>query len=361
MKKLTSLLLVFILLFTLSACQSASNTTVIEKTFSLKEMPVVEEGDLFLDTNGTEFVELNFNVHQSGYIKLRAYDASENGNLEYPTATLSFIGADGKVIKDGLYADSGFTEKIKVEKGTLTARLKFSKGYEMVEKVSVMWAFAPENDEKSLEVKVDGDAEVAAINDKNEATFKVNIAETGTYKIYCSEACLSECDCDFYVKKGGEQITSDLFIHGTEWTWRRLFLVPGEYEIVVKNVTAVAECKVKLEKAAENVHLSDVENAELPIKVGFVTGVTTERTVTFTPNDSGLLVIEAIGSCTDNDGGQDFAVTVTDSKGHSVAEEECVGSTDFPLEQFTGKITAKITLNGGGIARIRIYNPENDM
>ena len=87
------------------------------------------------------------------------------------------------------------------------------------------------------------------------------------------------------------------------------------------------------------------------------------KNTTFTPapSDTGLSVIEAIGSSTDNDGGQDFAVTVTDSKGYSVTHDECVADTDFNLEEFSGKITVKITINGGGIALLRLYNPENNM
>lgn len=362
MKKLTAMLIVFILLFTLSSCERSSRVTVIENTFSLEEMPIVEEGSMLLKTNGTEFVELNFVVPKSGYIKFRAFDASENDNTEYPTATVSFIGADGKVIKEGLNADNGFSDKVRVEKGPLTARLKFSKGYDKMERISVVWAFAPDSDE-IFEAKVDGGPAVALSNDKKEAAFKLNITKVGTYKIYCSEACLAESDCGFYVKKGGENITAELYIHGSEWSWRRLFLTPGEYEIVMTQIQAVAECKVRLEEKADGVYLSDVEDAELPIRVGFVTGEPTERTVTFTPapSDTGLLVIEAIGSSTDNDGGQDFAVTVTDSKGYSVTHDECVADTDFNLEEFSGKITVKITINGGGIALLRLYNPENNM
>ena len=149
-------------------------------------------------------------------------------------------------------------------------------------------------------------------------------------------------------------------IHGTEWIWRRLFLTPGEYEIVGCEIDAVAECEVKLEEKADDVQLNDVKDAELPVKVGFVMGETTERTITFTPNDSGFLVIDAVGSDTDNNGGQYFAVTVTDSTGYSETDEEGVGSTSFELAKFKGKITAKITLSGGGIAEVRIYNPDND-
>lgn len=360
MKKLTAMLIVFILLFTLSSCGKSSRTTVIENTFSLEEMPIVEEGSMLLKTNGTKFVELNFEVPQSGYIKLRGFDASENDNTDYPTATVSFFNADGKKIAEGLNADNGFSDRVKVDKGPLTARLKFSKGYDKMERISVVWAFAPDNNE-ILEARVDGGPVVARANDKKEATFKLKVAKTGMYRVYCSEACLAESDCGFYVKKSGESITSDFYIHGSEWTWRRVFLTPGEYEIVLTEIRAVAECKVTLEESADDVHLSDVEDAELPVRVGFMTGETTERTVTFTPNESGLLVIEAIGSCTDNDGGQDFAVTVTDSNGYSEVHDECFGDTDFNLENFSGKITVKITLNGGGIALLRIYNPENNM
>ena len=359
MKRLVASILLICLIFTLCACESGGSVTVVDETFSLADTPIVEEAAKFFDTNGAETIELNFDVPESGYIKLRAYDASENDNPDYPTATLSFIDGNGKVIADGLYADSGFIKKVKVEKGNLTARLKFSKGYEKMEKVSVMWAFAPDKDE-ILEVKVDGGPVVARTNDKKEATFKVNIGETGLYKVYMNESCLSEGDCAFYVKKDGTKLTSELFIHGTEWIWRRLFLTPGEYEIVGCEIDAVAECEVKLEEKADDLQLSDVNDAELPVKVGFVMGETTERTVTFTPNDSGILVFEAVGSCTDNDGGQDFAVTVTDSIGYSETDDECVGSTSFELANFKGKITAKITLSGGGIAEIRIYNPENN-
>lgn len=359
MKKLIATLIIFSLFLTLSSCGKLSSITVIDETISLADTPIAKEATKFFDTNGAETIELNFDVAESGYIKLRAYDASENDNPDYPTATLSFIGADGKVIADGLYADSGFIKKVKVEKGKLTARLKFGKGYEKMEKVSVMWAFAPDNDE-IREVKPDGEPVVARVNDKKEATFKVNIAETGLYKVYMNESCLTEGDCKFYVKKDGAELTGKLMIHGTEWIWRRLFLTPGEYEIVGCEIDAVAECEVKLEEKADNVQLDDVTDAELPVRVGFVMGETAERTVTFTPNDSGLLVIEAVGSCTDNDGGQDFAVTVTDSTGYSETDEEGIGSTDFELKNFSGKITAKITLSGGGIAEIRIYNPEND-
>ena len=359
MKKVIAILLLICVIFTLCACNGGNSATVIENTFSLADTPIVEEAAKFFDTNGAETIELNFDVPESGYIKLRAYDASENDNPDYPTATLSFIDGNGKVIADGLYADSGFIKKVKVEKGKLTARLKFSKGYEKMEKISVMWAFAPDNDQVR-EVKVDGGPVVARTNDKKEATFKVNIAETGLYKIYMNESCLSEGDCDFYVKKDGAKLTSKLMIHGTEWIWRRLFLTPGEYEIVGCEIDAVAECEVKLEEKADDVQLNDVKDAELPVKVGFVMGETTERTITFTPNDSGFLVIEAVGSDTDNNGGQYFAVTVTDSTGYSETDEECVGSTGFELANFKGKITAKITLTGGGVAEIRIYNPEND-
>ena len=359
MKRLVAIILLFCLIFTLCSCGKDSSITVIDGTISLTETPIAKEATQFFDTNGAETIELNFDVPESGYIKLRAYDASENDNPDYPTATLSFIGADGKVIADGLYADSGFIKKVKVEKGKLTARLKFGKGYEKMEKVSVMWAFAPDNDE-IREVKPDGEPVVARVNDDKEATFKVNITETGLYKVYMNESCLAEGDCDFYVKKDGTRLTSNLMIHGTEWIWRRLFLTPGEYEIVGCKIDSVAECEVKTEEKTPDIQLNDIMNAELPVRVGFVMGETAERTVTFTPNDSGLLVIEAVGSCTDNDGGQDFAVTVTDSTGYSETDEEGVGSTSFELAKFKGKITAKITLSGGGVATLRIYNPEND-
>ena len=359
MKRLVAIILLFCLIFTLCSCGKDSSITVIDGTISLTETPIAKEATQFFDTNGAETIELNFDVPESGYIKLRAYDASENDNPDYPTATLSFIGADGKVIADGLYADSGFIKKVKVEKGKLTARLKFGKGYEKMEKVSVMWAFAPDNDE-IREVKPDGEPVVARVNDDKEATFKVNITETGLYKVYMNESCFSEGDCDFYVKKDGARLTSNLMIHGTEWIWRRLFLTPGEYEIVGCEIDAVAECEIKTEEKTPDVQLNDVTDAELPVRVGFVMGETVERTITFTPNDSGFLVFDAVGSCTDNDGGQDFDVTVTDSIGYSETDEECVGSTGFELANFKGKITAKITLSGGGVATLRIYNPEND-
>ena len=359
MKKIIASILFICLIFTLCSCENGSSTTVIDGTISLADTPIAKEATQFFDTKGAETIELNFDVPESGFIKLRAYDASENDNPDYPTATLSFIDADGKVIADELYADSGFAKKVKVETGKLTARLKFSKGYEKMEKISVAWAFAPDKDE-ILEVQVDGSPVVARVNDEREASFKVNITETGLYKVYMNESCLAEGDCDFYVKKDGTRLTSNLMIHGTEWIWRRLFLTPGEYEIVGCEIDAVAECEIKTEEKTPDVQLDDVMDAELPVRVGFVMGETAERTVTFTPNDSGLLVFEAVGSDTDNDGGQGFAVTVTDSTGYSETDEECVGSTSFELAKFKGKITAKITLSGGGIAEVRIYNPDND-
>ncbi|MBQ9958237.1 MAG: hypothetical protein IJO89_04225, partial [Clostridia bacterium] len=339
MKRLVAIIILICLIFTLCSCENNGSTTVIDGTISLADAPIAKEATKFFDTKGAETIELNFDVPESGFIKLRAYDASENDNPDYPTATLSFIDADGKVIADELYADSGFTKKVKVETGKLTARLKFGKGYEKMEKISVMWAFAPDKDE-ILEVKVDGEPVVARVNDEKEASFKVNITETGLYKVYMNESCLTEGDCAFYVKdKDGVKITSEFYIHGTEWIWRRLFLTPGEYEIVGCKIDAVAECEVKTEEKTPDVQLNDVMDAELPVRVGFVMGETAERTVTFTPNDSGLLVFEAVGSDTDNDGGQGFAVTVTDSTGYSETDEEGVGSTSFELAKFKGKIT----------------------
>ena len=130
MKKIIAEILLICFIFTICSCGSDSVT--VGEAISLTETPIAKEATQFFDTNGAETIELNFDVPESGYIKLRAYDASENDNPDYPTATLSFINADGKVIADGLYADSGFIKKVKVEKGKLTARLKFGKGYEKI-------------------------------------------------------------------------------------------------------------------------------------------------------------------------------------------------------------------------------------
>ena len=356
MKKIVAVFLFLSLILSLYSC--GGQTAVIEETFSLAETPVVREGEKLLSTNGAKTVELHFAVPENGYFKLRAFDSSENDNEDHPTATLSFLNANGAVIADGLTAESGYAEQVKVEKGDLTARLVFSKGYAKMEQISVCWAFAPDTDTAN-EVKVDGGAVVARVNADKQAAFRVKITEIGTYQIYMNESCLSEGDCAFYVKKDGAPITEELYIHGSEWIWRRLFLTPGEYELVGTNLGAVAECEVKLEEKAADVQLKDIANAALPVKVGFVIGES-ERTVTFTAADSGLLVIEAIGSCTDNDGGQTFAATVTDSVGYSETQEECVGDATFDLAKFSGEVTVNITLTGGGIATLRIYHPESE-
>ena len=248
MKRFFSVLVVVSLFLTLF-CGCNTNTTAV--TINLAKGPCIEEKDIEL-TNGR--LQIDFVFSEAGYIKLLAYD-----NTEYEVwpdgfnkARLEFVDNSGKVLHKFDDISGGYADKIRFEKGTVTAKITFDKKFKDMNKALVAWGFAPDTDEAQT-VTTDGSIAAAKVSGKN-AKFIFTAKEDGLYDVNCGELCAFESDCTFKIEDSKGNIIADkVSIHETEWYYRKFFLTKGEYIITTSGIEGVARCTVKKSECCKRV------------------------------------------------------------------------------------------------------------
>lgn len=327
------------------------NKVSVSHSFSFKETPVADE-KLF-NVKGSDTLSIGFDVPKAGFIKMIAYDSTEYDEWpdEITEIYVDFKDENGKILYKKVRITDGFVKKYRFDAGKVIADITFKNRPAKMEEIALSWAFAADSYKP---VAVDYKTKSAAPADKNGvARFSFNVAKDSLVRIFPAEACIYESDCKFYVENAkGEKVTGDLSIHGTEWTSRLAFLTKGNYVIVVSGIEAVASCKVKEEKAYDNIQLDNKEGLSVPVTFGFYVLNGGERTAKFTADGSKYLVVEAIGSNTFYDSDQEISVVITDAAGNTVIEEVCDISYRIDISALRGEHSVTISSNGSCVVDI---------
>lgn len=354
MKKASVFFIVLSLMFCLFSACDGNNTP--QASFSLADSPVVGEKTFDLNKNG--IVTLAFDVPETGYIKLVAYDCTDYVEWpdEIPDIYVDFKTESGKTIYKNISISDGYYEKYKFEAGKVIAKITAKNRPKEMEKICLSWAYAADNYEP---VDIDFETDFAAAADKNgTARFKLYVDKASLIRISPSEACVYDSDCSFYVETAdGKKITGDLSIHGTEWGSRLVFLDTGEYVIAVNGISAVASCRATVEKSYSAIRLDDAEGMTVPVIFGLNALNNGERTVKFTADGTPkYLVVDTRGEGTFYDSVHYVDVTVTDANGNVAIQsdkEDCVSDEmRFDVSELSGEYT--VTLSTGGSCVIEI-------
>lgn len=363
MKKIISLLLAVVMMATLFiGC--ASPESIATMTVKVAEQPCVEEK--IIDLQGADSLEIKFELDKPGYIKMLAYDCTEYEVWpEYVnTAKLTFLDSKGKKLYEFEDISGGYAKATRFEKGTVTAKLTFDERFKDMEQVNVWWTFAEDTDNVQT-VIVDGNTAAARVGKDKHAYFKFSVAENGLYSINCGESCTFESDSKFKIEDAnGTTIAEDIFIHETEWYYRKLFLTKGEYKITTSEIDYVARCSVKRQEEQPGNVLTEVPDkmilATSPVAIGFINTESKTIEATFKAGSSNRLQINADGLGTFYDSEQSFDMVITNSKGKVVLEEEYCSSGLYDITGFKGEHKVTITPHGNGIYQLGLttYNPE---
>lgn len=352
MKKQIALLLTIACMMTLllSGC---GKSAVVKAEISLSEQPVAEE-QLF-DLKGRDTLELTFDLPAAGRIKLLAYDATDYQEEigEYPEGKVFYYDEAGEELYKELPISSGYLEKCSFEAGKVTAKIRFSGDTSKIEKAAVSWAYAAES-EKAPALKM-GEMAAVVVDDKGNAQFTVEIEKAGLYSIMPSEGCIFECDCGVEVKDSqGKKVVGNLFIHGSEWISRTVFLQKGSYIIAINNLNAVATCSIKEQETFEAIVLQG-EKAEVPAVLGFSENSLGPVEATLQADESKTrLTASACGTDSYYDYEQGFNLLVKDGSGKVVLEEECEGSGSWDISKWKGKYTIVVTASGNSVVKLNV-------
>ncbi len=355
MKRFFSVLLVVALFLTLFC---GCNKPITAVTIDLAKEPVVDGKDIEL-TGGK--LQIDFVLSEAGYIKLLAYD-----NTEYEVwpdgfnkARLEFLDNKGKVLHKFDDISGGYTDKIRFEKGTVTAKITFDKKFKDMKKAFVSWGFAPDTDEAQT-VTVGGGVAAAKVSGKN-TKFTFTAKEDGLYDINCGELCTFESDCTFKIEDSKGNIIADkVSIHETEWYYRKFFLTKGEYTITTSGIDGVARCTVKKsEEQPTNIHTNIPSSfivAKSPIAFGVVTG---EQKImgTFTADGSvNRLCIDAKGPATFYDSQQSYDLVIKNASGKVVLDEKDCEPCWWDISNYKGDYTFTLTSHGNGVYEFKLLN-----
>lgn len=356
MKKISVFLCVVLLLCCMmSGCSDYGSGAPDTYSFSLVEIPVADEKSFELSDTGT--ISINFEVPETGFIKMIAYDSTEYIDWPDEIAELyaDFKDESGNILYENIRISEGYTEKYSFEAGKITVDITIENQPVKMERIALSWAFAADNYEP---VAVDYETKSAASADENGvARFSLTVENDSLVRIFPAEACIYESDCSFYVEtKDGERVTGDMSIHGTEWTSRLAFLTKGDYVIAVSGIEAVASCKVREEKAYSDIQLADAEGLSVPVAFGFNALNSGDRTASFVADGtSKYLAVTAIGSNTYYDSVQSIGITITDADGNVVAEtydENDTDETRFDISEFSGEYTVTVSASDSCVVEI---------
>ena len=354
MKKIIALITVAVLLCgTLGACSGSGKTRFQEFSFSLDSKPVADEEILNLEGDSNAF-RVEFDVPETGYIKLLAYDNSdyENWPEVMPRIYADIKNSDGKVIHDNIEISEGSFEKYSVEKGKVTAEITFEFIPAGVSSLALSWAFAPESDET---VVLEVDKNVAVIADENgQAEFSFTTEENAIYTITPTEACTYEWDGSFIIKNAeGKDVAGELDIHGTEWVSRSVFLPEGEYTVTVSGLSAIACCKVTLNASCKEAVIDNEEGMTVPIQYGFTLINNSTRVAKLNVDGSkNRLMIFSAGTETYYDRVHTANVTITDADGNVVCEEVCEEFCRIDISEYSGEYTVTVSASGSCVVEL---------
>ena len=364
MKKHLAILMVAVLsaMLILNGC-TAKQTA--DYTVDLAQTPVSTDYNT-PDIEVKEKIRVDFIVPESGYIKLLSYDCTEHEEWPeiLPEAYATFVDENGNELYPETPVYGGYTDKYLFEAGKVTAIINYKNLLAETNSISLIWAFAPDNDEAAA-VEVNGEYPAAArINADGKAKFSFTATEDALYYFTCGEACIFESDCNFYIETaGGEKLTGDINIHGTEWATRWAFLPKGNYTVTVFDIGAVASCKIGTEKAYDSIVLQPTENLQLPVDFGFNALNSGEKSVKFTSDGSSKkLVVKAVGTGSYYDYEQGYTLKITDSSGNTVLynEDDVIsdyyyeGEHRFDLTGYTGEYTVTVSSSDACVVSISI-------
>lgn len=354
MKKIIAFLTVALLLCgTLSACSGNAKTTFHLFSFSLEDKPVANEEILTLEGASNAF-RVEFDVPETGYIKLLAYDSTdyENWPEVMPRIYADIKDADGKVIYDNIEIGEGSFEKYLIEKGKTTAEITFEFVPAGVRSIALSWAFATEND-GILPLAIDGS--VAALADENgQAKFSFTAEENAIYTITPTEACTYEWDGSFIIENAeGKDVAGELDIHGTEWGSRSVFLPEGEYTVTVSGLSAIACCKVTLNASCKEAVIDNEEGMTVPIQYGFTLLNNSDRVAKLNVDGSkNSLMVFSAGTETYYDSVHTANVTITDADGNVVCEEVCEEFCRIDISEYSGEYTVTVSASGSCVVEL---------
>ncbi len=355
MKRISAILFVILLL-----CAVLSGCTEKDKTlcFSvlLSETPIETEKPFEFSKKGSVIIE--FDVPESGLIKLLAYDNTEYTDWPDEEAEfyVDFKNESGEILYENVCISNGYVEKYKFDAGKVTAEITAENEPSDIERICLSWAYAAENYQY---VDIDYQTDSAAVADENGvARFRLNVDNASLIRISPAEACVYESDCLFNVETAnGEKVTDDLTIHGTEWTPRLVFLPKGKYVIAVSDIDAVATCSAKIEKSYTAVQLDSVGDSEIPVVFGFNAVDVEERTAKFTADSSKkYLVINAMGDGTFYDSVHRVDAVISDANGNVVAraENDSSDETRIDVSSLNGEYAVTISTEGSCAVELSI-------
>ena len=326
-------------------------------TVDLATEPVADNKSF--DMTSKDTLQIKFTLPQAGYLKLLAYDNTEYDEMPdgFNKVKLELTDEKGKTLKfDDI--SGGYSDKTLFEKGTVIAKITFAKRFKGMNKASVSWGFAPDTN-VAQKVTVNGGIAAAKVNGDS-AKFTFNIVEAGIYKINCGELCTFESNCKFTLESRNDTIAKDVFIHETEWYYRRFFLDIGAYTITTKDIDGVARCSVvKAEDQPENMRSKIPEQivaTPMPLAIGVVSG---EQVINgrFTADGSAKsFCINADGPDAFYDSLQTYDLVIKDSSGQVVIDEKECETNAWDISKYKGEYSFALTSHGNGIYEFKLSN-----
>ncbi|MBR3969220.1 MAG: hypothetical protein IKJ93_06500 [Clostridia bacterium] len=298
---------------------------------------------------------INFQLSQSGYFSLLAYDATDyvDDIEEYPIPKVTFYDGKGKVLYKDVSIENGFMKKHLFKKGTLTAEITFKGNTKKMKQAGLYWAFGADS-EKAVALK-EGKSFATKAGRDGESRFTFEAKQSGLYRFTCAEGAVWESDCSFEVINAKKKsVAGSLMIHGTEWTSRSVFLQKGSYDVVVSGIQKVATCKVELTDSVKKLTIAGSDTAKAPTTIGFSNELPQSQKATFEVKNKTKLWVNASGSNAYYDSEQPFTMVVTDESGKIIAEEDAEGFAVVKLKGLSGKITVEISDVGNGIVSLTL-------
>ena len=357
MKRTLALVLSLILL--LSVLGGCAKTEPLH-TVDLSIIPTKEY--LEIDVAELESYAVKFILPEDGYLKLLTADITEHENWNwevFPEFYVTFKNSNGKVLYKDIATSCGYIEKLRFEKGEITAEFKIENKLQGMKTLAISWAYAPDSDEP-VPIEIDGDMSAARVNADGISVFSFYIYTPGVYSFFPTEACIYEGNCNFWIENAdGEDVTGELSILGTEWATRKAFLPEGKYIMKVKNIDSVASCRIRTDRKAEDVFMDKADNLTAPVTLGFTANEYRENTVRFNTSDGERLVIEPYGTGNFYENEHTVDVTIRNAEGKvvSTSEEECddwFGTYVFEFEGHSGEYTATISTQSSCVVDVEI-------
>lgn len=357
MKRTLALVLSLILLLSvLGGCAKSEPLHTVD----LSIIPTKEY--LEIDVEKVESYAVKFILPEDGYLKLLTADITEYENWDwevFPEFYVTFKNSKGKVLYEDIATSCGYIEKLRFEKGEITAEFTIENKLQGMKTLAISWAYAPDNDEP-VPIKIDGDMAAARINADGLSVFSFSVDTPSIFSFCPTEACIYEGNCDFWVENlNGENVTGEINIHGTEWGSRRAFLPIGNYILKVKNIDSVASCVIRTDRSVEDVLMEEATDLTAPVTLGFTLIEHPTRTIRFNTSEGEKLVISPLGTGNYYEYEHTVDVVIKDAQGNIVAtsEDECdpwFGTYVFEFEGHSGEYTATISTQSSCVVDVEI-------